>query len=126
MNTKDLYSKFSGVMELKAKDFNISKNKITIINKKFLNNYGLIAFYAPWCPHCKQMVELWSDLAIQFQHKFIIAAVNCENTNNQIICSKLRIDHYPTIKYVIKNGTLYDYDGRDTKDDMIFFICSKL
>ena len=126
LDTQNLYDKFSGVIELRSKDFNITDNKVTIINKEFKNKNGLINFYAPWCPHCKTMVEQWSDLAIQFKHKFAIGAVNCENKNNYKIRNKLRIVQYPTIKSVSKNGIISKYDGEYMKDDMIFYICNKL
>jgi len=123
---KNLYSKFSGVVELTTKDFQISDKKMTVHNPEFKDKYGLIAFYAPWCGHCKAMVEMWSDLAIQFKHKFAIGSVNCENKNNYLLCSHFRIKYYPTIKYVTKNGIIYDYEGGQDKDDMLYFICSKL
>ncbi len=126
LDTKNLYDKFTGVVELTSKDFNITDKNVTVINKNFKNKYGLLNFYAPWCPHCKTMVELWSDLAIQFKHKFVIGAVNCENKNNYKIRDKLRILQYPTIKSVSKNGIVSKYDVEYMKDDMIFYICNKL
>ena len=126
LETDNLYTKFSGVIELTSKDFNITKNKVTVINKEFEDKNGFINFYAPWCPHCKKMVEMWSDLAIQFKHKFIIAAVNCEKKENYEIRNKLRIREYPTIKFVSKNGLLYNHKNGGTKDDFIYFICNKL
>ncbi len=126
LETKNLYTKFSGVIELTSTDFNITKNKVTVINKEFKDKYGLINFYAPWCSHCKKIVELWSDLAIQFKHQFIIAAVNCEKKENYEIRNKLRIQEYPTIKFVTKSGSIYDYHNGITKDDFIYYICTKL
>ncbi len=124
--TQNLYTKYSGVIELTTKDFKIAKNKITVVNKEFKDKYGLINFYAPWCKHCQNMVETWSDLAIQFQHKFVIAAVNCENKDNYEIRNKLRIKEYPTIKFITKSGSIYEYIEGMSKDDFIYYICSKL
>ena len=122
----NLYDKYSGVIELKGKDFIHKNNKVYINHKEFKDKNGLIMFYAPWCRHCQNMVEMWSDLAIQFKHQFTIAVVNCENKDNHKICSKIDIKYYPTIKYVSKDSLLHNYDEPYTKDDFIYFICSQI
>ncbi len=121
--TKDIYKDSSGVIELKNKDFSINSKKVT--NKNFKNKNGLIVFYAPWCNHCQKMAEMWSDLSVQFKNIFILGAVNCEDVNNYPIRNKLKIRMYPTVKYVTKNGTLYNYEGKMDKDDIIYFITSR-
>ncbi len=126
IKTVNLYKKFTGVIELKSKDFKIENKKVKVINPLFVDKYGLIVFYAPWCYHCQEMVEMWSDLAIQFKYKFILGAVNCEKKENYPIRNKLRIKLYPTIKYVGPDGILKDYKGICKKDDIMFFICSKI
>ena len=126
LNTKNLYDKYSGVIELTSDDFDITGNSVKVINKNFKDSYGFINFYAPWCPHCIKMKETWTDLAIEFKNKFAIGAVNCENKKNYKIRDKLRIMQYPTIKTVSKNGIVSNYEGNYMKDDMIFYICNKL
>lgn len=120
MDNQNLYSKYSGVIELTNKDF---KNT-TVINKNFKDMYGLITFYAPWCIHCRQMVELWSDLALQFRNLFAIGAVNCEH--NTKTCINARIRYYPTIKFVTKKGNMHNYTGKIDRDSLIYFIYSKI
>lgn len=124
--SKNIYDKYTGVIELTPKDFKIEKNKVKITNKEFKNKNGLITFYAPWCIHCKNMKEMWSDFAIDFKHKFPIAAVNCENSKNMDICNKLRIGAYPTIMRTSKKGNINNYKGHTGKDDMLYYICTKL
>jgi len=118
MNKKEKNNLYDNtdVIELKNNDF---KNKI-IINNNFNNKYGLILFYAPWCGHCKNMVELWSELAHEYKNKYPIGAVNCEK--NIGLCNKQKIRYYPKIRYVTKTGHLYDYLGNIYKDDLMFFI----
>ena len=125
-NTQNLYTKYSGVIELTSDDFKMEKNRIIVINKNFKDKYGFIIFYAPWCPHCKNSVEMWSDLAIQFQHRFPIGAVNCEKKKNYEIRNKAKIKYYPTYKTVNKNGTLNNYKGLPQKDELIYYICTKI
>ncbi len=126
LNKENLYTKYSGVIELTSKDFIIENKRVIVTQKNFKNKYGLIVFYEPWCPHCKEMVEMWSDLAIQFLHKFPIGAVNCEKKDNYPIRNKLKIQFYPTIKMVNKNGTLSDYIDSSNKDELIYHICTKI
>jgi thioredoxin domain-containing protein 5 len=126
LNTKNLYDNFSGVIELTSDDFEITENSVKVINKNFKEMYGFIKFYAPWCPHCTKLREMWSDLAIEFKNKFVIGAVNCENKKNYIIRNKLRILQYPTIKTVSNKGVVSNYEGDHIKDNMIFYICNKL
>ena len=126
LNTNNLYDNFSGVIELTSDDFEITENSVKVINKNFKEMYGFIKFYAPWCPHCTKLRELWSDLAIEFKNKFVIGAVNCENKKNYIIRNRLRILQYPTIKTVSNKGIVSNYEGDYMKDNMIFYICNKL
>lgn len=126
LNTKNLYDNFSGVIELTSDDFEITENSVKVINKNFKEMYGFIKFYAPWCPHCTKLREMWSDLGVQFKNKFVIGAVNCENKKNYIIRNKLRILQYPTIKTVSNKGVVSKYEGDHIKDNMIFYICNKL
>lgn len=122
----DLYDKYSGVIELTSKDFKYEKDKIIVINKHFKNKYGFIKFYAPWCGHCRNMVELWSELAIQFGHIFAIGAVNCEKKENFKIRNKIGIRYYPTIIKVSKDGTISLYDEGIDKDKFMYYVCSHI
>lgn len=121
-----LYSKFSGVIELNPKDFKMSKNKSILKNKNFINKPGIIIFYADWCKHCQNSVEMWSDLALEFKNKFPIGAVQCDAKKNEDLCIINKINYYPTIKLVNNKGELFDYKGSSNKDDIIYFICTKI
>lgn len=124
MEIKSLYPKYTEVINLTDKDFKIDGRKVKIINKHFKDKMGLIVFYAPWCIHCKNMVEMWSDLAIQFKNIFPIGAVNSDREEE--ISNKLKIRYYPTIKVVTKKGNISNYKGRMDKDELIYYICSKI
>jgi thiol-disulfide isomerase/thioredoxin len=122
----NLYSKNMGVIELTKKDFTIHNKQITITNKLFQNKQGLIIFYTSWCKHCREVVSLWSYLALTFGDKFIIAAVNCDSNINNNINNMLNIKRiFPTIKYVNKDLQLKDYTSSQSKEDLLYFICSK-
>ena len=125
VNTGNLYDKYSGVVELTTRDFTIKNNEITL--KKPFKKNGLIVFYSPWCEHCIKSSEMWSELAIQFNYKFIIATVNCENRKNELIRLKSNIEYYPTVKYLKSDGKIYNLEHKlNTKDEIIYFICNHL
>lgn len=130
MDKKNLYNNFSGVVELTEKDFkDKGKNKTKpsdvppkLVNPDFQDKNGLVFFYAPWCGHCKKMVEPMSELAIQFRYIFPIGAVNCENTKNYNVCSQYGVQAFPTIFQKTAQNKLIPYRGAYDKDTILEYI----
>ena len=124
----DLYPKSSLVKELKYKDFQYINNKPVLKHPKFKGRHGLIMVYAPWCQHCKGFTDVWNDLAIQYNYIFPIGAVNAEDiiNKNHEISSDLSVRAYPTIFYVNKNGKLSKYKHDETRDELLYYISSKI
>jgi thiol-disulfide isomerase/thioredoxin len=117
---QNLYSPYSGVLELSQGDFKKKK----LINKDFKGKQGILIFYAPWCGHCRSMVREISELAIQFRYIFPFGTVNCENPNNNDICQEFAVEKFPTI-FVTKNGKVRSYNGSRQKDDLLEYIYSE-
>lgn len=113
------------VIELTTDDFDLKNKKIK--NKQFENKMGLIMIYAPWCGHCRNMVNIWRELAGQFKYCFIIGAVNSENinSNNIDIIKSFKVKYYPTVKFVNTKGKIKKFNGNLTKDNLLYFISSK-
>lgn len=112
MDTKDKYSKDSGVMELTKKDFNGNK----IINRNIRGNFGLLKVYAPWCGYCTRIVDDLSFLAKGLsKHDFKIAAVNIENSEagNRNLQEILGVASFPTLFFINTDGTLEKYESDD-------------
>ncbi len=121
---KNLYlNENSKVVEINGKkDFSAKEKKLLNNN----NTNGLVVFYAPWCGHCKSMVQDWEDIAETFYKRFYIGAVNCEEDINLEICKTYRVDRYPTFKYVSPKGKLYDVNERFDKFNFTNYICEKM
>ena len=113
----------SNTVNLNYDDFDKKK----VDNENFKDKRGIIVFYAPWCGHCKSSAEMWRSISTTFKNKFPIGVVNCEDTekNNHLLLRTFNIKAYPTIKYVTRNGTVYNYKGKENKEDIIYFIWNK-
>lgn len=124
----DLYTKQSPVKELKFKDFKYVNRKPVLKHKKFKGKQGMVMVYAPWCTHCKGMTDIWNELALQYNYIFPLGAINAEDISNRNheITEDLSVKYYPTIYYVNRNGKLSKYKHEESRDELIFFISSKI
>jgi thioredoxin-like negative regulator of GroEL len=104
----------TNVIELTASDFSTG-DSLRVKRKDFKNNYGIIKFYAPWCPHCVNMKKDMVYLADQLQEFNVkIAAVNCDNkeVGNNRLAAKANIEGLPTIFIFREDGSLRKYNGK--------------
>lgn len=126
MEFENFYGKEGdAVIELRASDFDLSKKEIKHCD--FKEKMGLIMIYAPWCGHCRNMIDTWKDLATQFRYRFTIGAVNSENINakNSDILKAFKVKYFPTVKFINEKGKVRKFDGMLNKDDLLYFISSK-
>ncbi|VVT57626.1 uncharacterized protein SAPINGB_P005789 [Magnusiomyces paraingens] len=58
----------------------------------------LVEFYAPWCGHCKELKSEYIKTAKSLKGVANVAAINCNEDRNRVICNQFRVKGYPTLK----------------------------
>ena len=114
--------KGTNVQSLNKRDFTIKGDKVYVKAAKFKGNVGVIKLYAPWCPHCQNMVKPLSKLAdVLKPYAISVGAVDCDNTraNNNVLAEKLGLEGFPTMYIVKKNGRLMQHDGPNDNKALI-------
>jgi len=87
----DLYGEHSKVKHLDSGGFERVLDDVSTIT--------LINFYAPWCDHCKQMVELYERVAKNLDGLVAVRAVNCERHKD--LCASQGVRAYPHVAVVV-------------------------
>jgi thiol-disulfide isomerase/thioredoxin len=97
---------------------------LQLINERFNNKNGLIMFYSPTCPFCKDMGPRFTELSKVLKNSFPLGAVNCidSKNGNDLLGDYFKISAYPTIKYY-NNGTYTDYSGGRNVKDFLNYLC---
>lgn len=82
----------------------------------------LIAYFAPWCGHCKRLGPTWKDLGAKLasNSNVRIAFVDC--TVHRDVCQKNDVKGYPTIKAVHKNKEYKVYRGPREVSNLYDFV----
>lgn len=83
------FYKNTDVLELDSTNFNqvvLKSNQTTVVE-----------FYAPWCGHCRNLKKDYTKAAKHLKDIAQVAAINCDYAKNKNICSKYKIEGYPTI-----------------------------
>ena len=100
------------VIQLTSKHFRGNKLNVASLS----NKTGIIKFYAPWCPHCINMVADLKFLAHHlYDHGFFVASVDVTKDESKAVAQKFKVSGIPA---------LYKYDGSnmsklDTNDRSI-------
>ncbi|VEL33150.1 unnamed protein product [Protopolystoma xenopodis] len=78
------------------------------------NQYTLVMFYAPWCPHCQTSKPKYLEAAKQIEKldsTKSLAMVDCDNQKNTELCQAHSIESYPTIKLYFEGKLVQEYEN---------------
>jgi len=125
MDNKNLYDNVPGIYELSTKDLiRHSDGSVLPVRNEFNNKVYMLVYYAPWCGHCRNMVNDVKELANTLKDEgFMVGTINCER--NSDLSDKIVIDSFPQI-YFVKENKAKKYDGSRDLESMVNFLCETL
>lgn len=110
---KDLFTSSESKIVAKLTDENF--------NSIIPNRYGVVMVYANWCGHChnfeRDFVMVASHIkAINEKQgtNYFVAAMDSDCKNCAMTKRLIRVDAFPTIIFIDKTTTLYEYEGART------------
>ena len=119
-----LYKNNTDVIILSDSDFD---NNGKVKRPELQNRFGLIKFYATWCPHCKNKVDDIEFLAEGLEKErtnFYIGVVNIDTENT--IKQKMGVQGIPSFFFVTKNGILERLENfQFSVENTLLTICEK-
>ncbi len=109
MTDKNLY-RDTNVIVLEDEDFIISETprvRSSLWNK---GDMGYLMAYADWCPHCRNKVDMWDDLATEIhelypQDRFLVTAANID-TEIPGLARAAGVKGVPTLFRILEDGSL--------------------
>ena len=90
-------------------------------------NMWMVAFYAPWCGHCKKLLPEWVAAATQLRGTIKLAKVDA--TVHQKLASRYQVQGYPTIKIFAPgkgDKKVEDYQGPRDTSGIVSYALDKL
>ena len=88
----------------------------------------MVAFTAPWCGHCKNLVPHYVRVASELDGVVKITYVDCEDKGSEPLCAKYGIRGFPTLKLfpATKKRVPRDYNGERTAKAISEYVVSAL
>ena len=75
-------------------------------------------FYADWCSHCKEFDKVWAKFTSMVRDKDVkTVKINGDKHNDKL--KKYKVNAYPTVIYVKKNGNYLHYYGKRDAEAMM-------
>lgn len=93
-------------------------------NKVKINDDDIVImnFNTDWCFYSKKFQPIWDEFTQKMEGKdIIIKDVKCDQSHNEELCSKYKVEGFPTVK-LVKNKKVYEFKGRRTVQDLTNFV----
>lgn len=118
-----MFKSKSTVISLTPDNFDIKNKKI--IHPKLKDKKGMIAYLASWCPHCVKFKPIYESVSDTLGTSFPLFYLDCEKYSD-FARNKLKVNGYPTILYIDRNGKPYKpYQSERTDLAMLGDICKE-
>mmetsp|Transcript_8623 Transcript_8623/g.14822 ORF Transcript_8623/g.14822 Transcript_8623/m.14822 type:complete len:143 (-) Transcript_8623:157-585(-) len=70
-----------------------------------------VKYYAPWCGHCKRLVDTWGELASNYKDSDKVGIAHIDCTVARDVCQAADVKGYPTLKVIHKGEEYKAYRG---------------
>lgn len=91
-----------------AKDKLDSSNKSKLIAEAKAGMPKVLDFYTTWCGPCKRLAPLLEELEKQYKDKVEFERYDAEAPANKALVEKYKVEAYPTVVFIDKNGKVSD------------------
>lgn len=120
----------SDVIELNKDSFSKGpSNQLIVSDKRTDGKVGLMVAYAHWCPHCRNVVPTYKELAslLKKEKNMAISAFECSDGECSQIASQLGVNGYPTFFFLECDGSLRRIEEVSRSvDGMLETMCSQV
>ncbi|XP_063994788.1 thioredoxin-related transmembrane protein 1-like [Diachasmimorpha longicaudata] len=90
---------------------------------RMLTGEWMVEFFAPWCPACKDLEPIWSDLGDR-KRELGINVGKVDVTDSPGLSGRFMVTALPTI-YHVKDGLFRQYKSPRDRDSLVNFVRSK-